>query len=292
MKDSRPYCLSIAGFDPCAGAGVLADIKTFEANKVNGMAVVTGLTFQNDSEFDGVKWIETEQILKQIEVLLRKFHFDFIKIGMIRDLQTLNTILSYLTSHISHITSHFSYLPSPISNLRIIWDPIVKTSSGFDIQNDLPKDAIIDICKKIYLVTPNIDEIRILMNQEDEMNAAEEISRYCNVFLKGGHSETNKGRDFLFPFDLVSANNSEKELSFSSPQNLSPLSFGEGKGVRSFRAKKISAFPKHGSGCVLSSAITANLAKGESLLRACLKGKNYVTEFLLGNKVLLGYHKL
>src|SRR3972149_10947273 len=103
MPKERPCVLSIAGFDPSGGAGVLADIKTFEQHKALGMGVVTGLTFQNDSEFDGVKWIETDEILKQIEVLARKFQFEFVKIGMVQNLETLEKIIE---SHKSQVTSH------------------------------------------------------------------------------------------------------------------------------------------------------------------------------------------
>lgn len=257
MNKTRPYCLTIAGFDPSGGAGVLADIKTFEANKVNGMAVVTGLTFQNDSEFEGVEWVETEKIIRQIEVLLRKFQFEFIKIGMIKDLQTLQKIISCLASH--------------LPNLKIIWDPIIKTSSGFNIHKTIDKEKLLAICKNIFLITPNTDEIKILMNENAGMIAAKELSQYCNVFLKGGHNEIHKGKDFLF---------------------LSPPLRGGREGLFPFRAKRISLFSKHGSGCVLSAAITANLAKGETLQRACLKAKNYITDFLMSNKTLLGYHRI
>ena len=67
MSKERPCVLSIAGFDPSGGAGILADIKTFEQHKVTGMAVVTGLTFQNDSEFIGVSWVPIDEIKKQID---------------------------------------------------------------------------------------------------------------------------------------------------------------------------------------------------------------------------------
>ncbi len=92
-----------------------------------------------------------------------------------------------------------------------------------------------------------------------------ELSKYCNVFLKGGHSKEKQGRDYLYTTN--------------------------GK-VYPYRAKKISETGKHGSGCVLSSAITANLANGLSLQRSCLKGNDYVTKFLMSNKTVLGYHKI
>jgi len=255
MPKERPCALSIAGFDPSGGAGVLADIKTLEQHKVLGMGVVTGLTFQNDSEFDGVKWIETEDILRQIEVLTRKFKFEFVKIGMVQSLESLDQIIK------SQITSH-----------KIIWDPILKATAGFEVHKAIDKKKVIDLCKKIYLITPNIDEIRILTGEQDEMKGTKELSKYCNVFLKGGHNEKQKGKDFLF--------------------------ITEGK-VFPYRANlpagrqgKFLHLEKHGSGCVLSSAITANLALGNNLQRACLKGKDYVTKFLMSNKTLIGYHKI
>ncbi len=246
---ARPIVLSIAGFDPSGGAGILSDIKTFEQHKVLGMGVVTSLTFQNDSDFDGVKWIETNEIIKQIDVLTRKFTFQFVKIGMVESLETLEAALSILKTQDS----------------RLIWDPILKTSSGFDIHKNFEKEKLISIIKKIYLITPNTYEIKILSGEKDEMEGAKKLSQYCNVFLKGGHSEKNKGKDFLFTT--------------------------EGR-VFPFRPKKLSEYRKHGSGCILSSAITANLANGLSLQRTCLKGKDYITKILTSNKTLLAYHKI
>lgn len=249
MPKERPCVLSIASFDPCGGAGILADIKTFEQHKMLGMGVVTGLTFQNDSEFDGVQWTGTNEIIKQIEVLTRKFKFEFVKIGMLQSLESLGAIISRLKTNDS----------------RLIWDPILKASAGFEIHKSFEREKLISILKNIYLITPNTDEIKTLTGETDEMKGAKSLSKYCNVFLKGGHSEKKKGYDHLFTT--------------------------EGK-IFPFRPKEISENRKHGSGCVLSSAITANLANGLSLQRSCLKGKDYVTKFLVSNKTLLGYHKI
>lgn len=251
MSKERPCVLSIAGFDPSAGAGVLADIKTFEQHKVLGMAVASCLTFQNDAEFDGIKWIETDEIIKQINVLSRKFKFELVKIGMIKDLETLRLLISHLHT--------------PHSQLKIIWDPILKASAGFEIHQSIDKKKVIDICKNIFLITPNTEEIKSLTGEDDEMKAAKELSKYCNVFLKGGHRKEKQGKDYLFTTD----------------DKIFP-----------FRPKKISEHPKHGSGCVLSSAIIANLANGNNLQRSCLKAKDYVTKYLTSNKTLLGYHKI
>lgn len=248
MNKTRPCVLNIAGFDPSGGAGLLADIKTFEQHKVQGMGVVTGLTFQNDSGFDGVSWIKEEEIIRQIEVLSRRFNFSFIKVGMVQHPDILLIISKLLT-------------PSS----KLIWDPILKASAGFEIHKAIDKSKIQEICQNIFLITPNVDEVRILTGEQDEMKAATGLSKFCNVLLKGGHNEKNKGKDHLF----------------TTAGKIFP-----------FKAKRIVETGKHGSGCVLSSAIAANLANGLSLQRACLKGKDYVTNFLTSNKTLLGYHKM
>lgn len=251
MPKERPCVLSIAGFDPSGGAGILADIKTFEQHKVLGMGVVTGLTFQNDSEFESVKWVVIDEIIRQIEILTRRYKFDFIKIGMLESLESLEAIIESCN------------LKMP--NSKIIWDPIIKASVGFEIHKSVDKKKVMDVCKNLYLITPNVDEIRILTEEQDEMKGGKQLSSYCHVFLKGGHSRNKKGYDYLFTT--------------------------EGDEF-SFRPKKITELGKHGTGCIISSAITANLANGFSLHRSCLKGKDYVTKFLFSNKTVLGYHKL
>lgn len=252
---TRPTVLSIAGFDPSGGAGVLADIKTFEQHKVLGAGVVTGLTFQNDSEFEGIKWMEANEILKQIDILLSKYKIGFIKIGMVQNLDILSTILKN---------------PKFAMNSKFIWDPVLKASAGFEIHKSFEKEKLISVLKNIFLLTPNMDEIKKLSGEQDEMKGAKELSVHCNIFLKGGHAKaeeknSNLGKDFLFTT--------------------------EGK-VFPFKAKHISTIGKHGSGCVLSSAIAANLANGNNVQRSCLKAKDYVTKFLMSNKTLLGYHKI
>jgi hydroxymethylpyrimidine/phosphomethylpyrimidine kinase len=251
MSLIRKYVLSIAGFDPSGGAGILADTKTFESNKVYGLGVISANTFQNDKEFTRVDWIPAEKIMEQISVLKKRFEVEYVKIGLVENLETLNTIVSYLTSHISHT--------------KIIWDPILKASAGFEFHKAIDKTSLEKICKEIYLITPNVPEALLLGEKKDAIENAKYLSKFCNVFLKGGHSENKIGYDTLF--------------------------LKEGKQF-SFRPKAKGIQPKHGSGCVLSSAIVANLAKGEDLHRSCLKAKQYTEKFLTTNKTLLGYHKL
>ncbi len=251
MSTKRPYALSIAGFDPSGGAGILADIKTFESNKVYGLGVISANTFQNDTEFKNADWVSVEKIIEQIAILRKRFEFEYVKIGLIENLEVLNTIISYLNSS--------------IYNPKIIWDPILKASAGFEFHNGLDRNLLEKICKQLFLITPNVPEALLLGSLQNAEGNAKHLSTCCHVFLKGGHAEKKVGYDTLF--------------------------LKEGKQF-SFRPKIKNIFPKHGSGCVLSSAITANLVKGEDLHRACLKAKQYTEFFLSSNKTLLGYHKL
>ncbi|MFI5141531.1 MAG: hydroxymethylpyrimidine/phosphomethylpyrimidine kinase, partial [Bacteroidia bacterium] len=243
MVSKRLYVLSIAGFDPSGGAGVLADVKTFESNKVYGLGVISANTFQNDTEFKNVDWISAEKIIEQISILQKRFEFEFVKIGLIENLETLDKIVSYLISK--------------NANTKIIWDPILKASAGFEFHKQVDNVLLEKICKQLFVITPNVPEALSLGSSKNATENAKHLSKYCHVFLKGGHAEKKVGYDTLY--------------------------LKEGKQF-SFRPKTKNIFPKHGSGCVLSSALTANLAKGEDLQRACLKAKQYTERILSSNK--------
>ena len=248
MAEARTYVLSIAGFDPSGGAGILADIKTFEANKVCGMGAVSALTFQNDTEFDSLKWIEKEEIVKQVLILKRKFDFTVIKIGLIKDLATLESVIS----NCKH----------PTSKVQFVWDPVIKASAGFEFHKKFEKEKLFFVLKNCFLITPNTDEIKFLTGIENPTKAAEELSKYCNVLLKGGHNKEEPGVDYLFMKNKI--------------EKIEPTE------------KNI--FSKHGSGCVLSSAIAANLALGNDLITSCRNAKKYAEQFLSSNQSLLGVH--
>ncbi len=246
---SRPYVLSMAGFDPSAGAGLLADIKTFEANHAYGLGVCTAITFQTDESFDGVQWIGTEAIIKQCDLLLKKYKPQYIKIGLIENM----TVMLNLIRHIRHQSE----------TVRFIWDPILKASAGFEFHTKVDQMLLKEICEELYLITPNIPEaVELGESGAAEMNAAE-LSKYCHVFLKGGHRADKTGEDLLYV------------------KNGKRITFG---------GRPKSLFQKHGSGCVLSSAIAARLAKGADLEKACLLAKDYTLSVLESNVSLLGFH--
>lgn len=249
MPGSRVPVLSIAGYDPSGGAGLLADCKTFESHKVLGMGVCTALTYQNDREFDDIQWTKPEDILRQLEILNRQFQFKYIKIGLIENLEVLLQVIDYLID------------VRPGS--KVVLDPIFKASAGFDFHQGIAQEQFLAIAQKIYMLTPNWDEMQKIFPKKEVKKGAAYLSQYCKVYLKGGHNPAELGKDFLYHKDQVYPLN---------PKTKNPS-------------------PKHGSGCVLSSAITANLARDYPLLKACLKAKGYISKFLDSNPTLLGYHK-
>src|SRR6218665_1217381 len=118
MSENRPFVLTIAGLDPSGGAGILADIKTFEQHKVSGFAIVTANTIQTENEFHKIEWIDISFVIRSIEVLFQNYKISAVKIGIVPSLSYLNRILSTIK------------LVSP--NTKIVWDPVLKSTTEFD----------------------------------------------------------------------------------------------------------------------------------------------------------------
>ncbi len=247
MNAERPLVLSIAGFDPSAGAGILSDCKVFEMHKVIGMSICTSITFQNESKFEGLIWVDVSDVERQLNILFEKYEFDYVKIGLIKNLTDLERVVDFLVNAKTN---------------KIIWDPILKASAGFVFHKDIDQELLVRILKKIYLVVPNLKEMELLNpGGISAAVSAKKISKYCNVFLKGGHSSSDVAEDILFT---------------------------EGKSY-SFSQSKIADGEKHGSGCVLSSSIVANLSLGYDLVESCRKAKKYTAGFLSSTNGLIGY---
>ncbi len=238
------YVLTIAGFDPCNGAGLTADVKTFEAQGVYGLSVCTAVTIQHESDFKGVEWVKQETILQQLAILKEKYIFQYIKIGLIENLSVMNAVVDDL----------INYNP----NIKIIWDPILKASAGFRFHGKFERELFTKVAKKCYLITPNQREWAQLFGPRIETDIA---TKFTNVLLKGGHARGELSTDTLF----------QK---------------GE---VTRFSNLRIDG-SKHGTGCVLSAGIVAQLATGNSLNSACEQAKKYVTKFIKSTENLLGKH--
>ncbi len=173
MGNERPYCLSIAGFDPSAGAGVLADVKTFEQLEVYGLGVVSALTYQNEDNVEGLEWMQFYDIEKQLLPIL-KYPIKAIKIGLIKDLALLEELLNFVKS--------------VYKDAFIIWDPVLKASAGFNFHKKVELSET--FLSKLNLITPNYDEYQQL--------GFDIFKRNCAVLLKGGHKEEERGTDILF----------------------------------------------------------------------------------------------
>jgi hydroxymethylpyrimidine/phosphomethylpyrimidine kinase len=246
----KPVVLTIAGYDPSGGAGVLADIKTFESTGVYGIAIITCNTYQNDLVFEGINWFSKNEKEKNMALLAERFQVKAAKLGMHKDLDDV----------LHSIKLCKKYFPDS----KIIWDPVLAASAGFDLNIKIQKNTLNKILFSIFLVTPNQKEACRLGESKDADKGAIKLSEQCPTLLKGGHSSDNKAsEDYLF-------------------------AYGELK--KTFPSARMKKAEKHGSGCVLSSAITASLAKGDALENAISKGKKYVTDFLKSNTTLLGYH--
>lgn len=249
MSTNRPFVLSIAGFDPSAGAGVLADIKTFEQHQVYGFAINTANTIQTENEFVSIQWTALDFILQSIETLLATYAIKAVKIGIVPSLDYLKSIV-FLIKRLS-------------PNTKIVWDTVLKSTTEFDFLAIENQNDLIAILNEIEVITPNYNEILKLDAKETSVEIIiEKLSKNCSILLKGGHNPTEIGTDFL-----------HTQYQFF---RLSP--------------KKTTVYQKHGSGCVLSAAITANIALDQELFIACKNAKDYTENFLLSNPSQLGNH--
>ncbi len=246
MQTGRPFVMSIAGFDPSGGAGLLADVKTFEQLKVQGLAVCTAMTLQTESEFFGIQWQSLEDILNSIHVLMKNYDVKAVKIGVVKDAEFLNEIIKIIK------------LINP--EAKIVWDPVLKSTSEFSFFDLNTISQLENVLHQLDLITPNYNEYKVLK----ENGFFENPRNSCAILMKGGHRENNLGTDILLE--------NGKEISIE-PHD-----------------RNCVYYPKHGSGCVLSSAITGHLALGENLEQACRKGKLYIEKFLASTSALLGFH--
>lgn len=233
--------LSIAGSDSCGGAGIQADIKTITLNGVYAMSAVTALTAQNTTGVKAIQEAEPAFLAAQLDAVFEDIFPDAVKIGMVSSAALIDVIAGRLR--------HFGAR-------NIVVDPVMVATSGSAL---IKTDAVEALTRELLplstLVTPNIPEAQVLsgrdIGSEADMIAAAQIisDRYgCAVLLKGGHSVSDAN-------DLLAANGAH----------------------RWFYGRRIDNPNTHGTGCTLSSAIAANLAKGYALDDAIARAKAYIS---------------
>lgn len=180
----RPYALSIAGFDPSGGAGLVADAKAMEAQGVYGLTVATAITVQHESVFERVEWVDKELIVQQIKLLFQQYPIEFCKIGLVQNWEVLQLITKTLRE----------LAPS----IFIVVDPIFRASAGFDFEHQTTLEALTTWLPSINLLTPNAQELaRIARPETSFLQTAEELAQYTAILYKGGHNVAQKGVDIL-----------------------------------------------------------------------------------------------
>jgi hydroxymethylpyrimidine/phosphomethylpyrimidine kinase len=235
--------LTIAGSDSSGGAGIQADLKTFSALGVYGASAITALTAQNTLGVEAVHAVPPDFIGKQIEAVARDLDVGAVKIGMLATSAIIEAVAEGLRS--------FPGVP-------VVLDPVMVAASGDPL---LDEDAVETLRAILVphatLITPNLPEAAKLLGatqarNEREMSAqAEALQRLGAqaVLIKGGHAEGDKAVDILV----------------------------DAEGVLRLEAPRVATRNTHGTGCTLSSAIAAELAKGASLREAVVAAKAYVT---------------
>lgn len=233
--------LSIAGSDSCGGAGIQADIKTMTMHGVYAMSAVTALTAQNTTGVKAIQESPPEFLRQQIDAVFEDIFPDAVKIGMVSSSEQVRVIADRLKYYKAK---------------NVVVDPVMAATSGFSLmKTDAVQTLTDELLPIVDLVTPNIPEAQILSglaikNKETVLAAAKIIGDTygCAVLLKGGHSE-NDADDLLYA-------NGEYDW---------------------FEGRRIDNSNTHGTGCTLSSAIAANLAKGCDLAESVKRAKDYIS---------------
>ena len=234
-----PNVLSIAGSDPSGGAGIQADLKTFAALDVYGMAVITALTAQNTQEVRGFIALPPAFVKDQIDAVFDDIEVSAVKIGMLANEEIIEVVADALERH----------KPS-----YIVLDPVMVATSGDSLISAealaAMKARLIPLCD---VLTPNIPEAEKLSRKavmDMEVAAAGLLDLGSRaVLLKGGHLKGAVAMDVL-------AHNG---------------------GVKVFEAPRLESKNTHGTGCTLSSAVAAYLARGYSLDESVESAKNYIS---------------
>jgi hydroxymethylpyrimidine/phosphomethylpyrimidine kinase len=244
-KGSDPVVLTIAGFDPSGGAGIIADVRTFAYFNVRSAAAITSLTFQNSRGSFGAIHESARSLRAQILPIIEEYRIAAIKIGL---LPTAEIVLE-----VARLFAE-SALPAPVV------DPVMRSSSGYElVEPDVMETLVAELMPLARLITPNIPEAEAItglkITDEKEMTLAAARLRELGVpaaLIKGGHlSNHTRG-----PIDLLD---------------------NEGH-ITVFQGEWIAGENLRGTGCMLSSAIAAGLARNKSLEESVRAAKDFVAD--------------
>jgi hydroxymethylpyrimidine kinase/phosphomethylpyrimidine kinase len=234
-----PILLTIAGFDPSCGAGVVADLKTFAAHGCYGIAAITALTVQNTQGVEAVHNTPSAELREQLEVLAKDCEIAAVKVGMLGNRGNAVVVGEFLDAH------KFAH---------IVHDPLMKSPSDSELLDAGGiKYVATELLQRSSVITPNVPEAEILtgitIKDVGDMEAAArklvEMGAKA-VIIKGGHME--KATDVVF----------------------------DGATIHQLGGDKVKLENTHGTGCTFASALTAQLAAGRGLVEAATLAKAYV----------------
>jgi hydroxymethylpyrimidine/phosphomethylpyrimidine kinase len=238
---NEPVLLTVAGFDPSAGAGIVADLKTFAAHGCYGVAAITAITVQNTRGVEDLHPVEPNVLKNCLSALFADTSIKAIKVGMLATRATAAVIQELLEANAS--------LPS-------VLDPVVRSTSGYDLIEPSGLEFVRNhLLRQVSVITPNLHEAAALTGLSihglEEMKVAAlkllELGARA-VVVTGGHLER--------PIDV----------------------FADGSGLQTFAGDRVKPENIHGAGCAFSSAIAAHLGHGRQLADAVVLAKAYVTE--------------
>ena len=251
-------CLTIAGLDPSGGAGIIADIKTFTAFDCFATAAVTSLTFQNTTGVFGAIHQTAESVRGQVEPIVKDFQVAALKTGMLPTLEIIEEIAGLIKE---------------FALSSFVVDPVVRSTSGFDLIDDAALQSLIKTLFPLArVVTPNIPEAERITNIKIE--SAADIERAAKimqdfgaraVLIKGGHIKS-----------IMNSKDGAQNAA-GDKRNARDFLFDSGE-LTVFEADYIETTATHGTGCTLAAAITANLAHGKDLRESVQVAKDFVTK--------------
>jgi len=249
---SKPVILSIAGYDPSSGAGVTADVKTAAAHGCYAATCITALTVQSTQGVFGVHPLEPELVVRTLNTMADDFDIAAVRIGMLGSGAVAGVVSGFLASR---------RLP------RIVLDPVIRSSSGVALLDDIGLEMLRAMLPLCEVVTPNVDEAAQLAacetppasaNWENALpwlrNAAARLHDMGarNVVITGGHLDP--ANDYLSTAGL------------------------QGSGEQVIEGKRLESGSTHGTGCAFATAIACQLALGKELLQAVRASKYYVRQ--------------
>ncbi|MBV1790404.1 bifunctional hydroxymethylpyrimidine kinase/phosphomethylpyrimidine kinase [Marinobacterium sp. D7] len=247
MTHQTPIALTIAGSDSGGGAGIQADLKTFSALGVYGASVITALTAQNTREVRAIHDVPAAFIADQLNTVFDDLAVSAIKIGMLSRPESIQTIATILRER---------------ALTNIVLDPVMVAKSGDKLLVEEAVDALrSELLPLATLITPNLPEAAVLLDRDEavSMDAMRKQAQLLlqlgprAVLIKGGHLSDSSSVDSA---DLLLDQQQELWLP----------------------AKRIATRNTHGTGCTLSSAIAAGLARGLQIRTAVEEAKTYITE--------------